>query len=72
MEIDQTEQPIPPVASNRKYPFGLLKVGQSFYVEGHTTTGNVCSATYRYKQMHPGTDFTARIVSGGVRVWRTS
>lgn len=52
-----------------KYPFGLLKAGDSFLVpEGKMKTISVSLANHN-KKMKPK-QFTARTVKDGIRVWR--
>ena len=64
--------PIPSAAHGRKghskYPFGELKVGDSFAVD---KTRGLAGAKRQYEKDHPGTKFVTRATEdGGRRVWR--
>lgn len=51
-----------------KYPYQYMEVGDSFLVpEGNLS--KVCNASYR-EWKKTGRKYTARVVDGGVRVWR--
>jgi hypothetical protein len=51
-----------------KYPYQYMEVGDSFLVpEGNLS--KVCNASYR-EWKKTGRKYTARVVEGGVRVWR--
>ena len=79
--------PIPAVqrraAGSSKYPFASLEVGDSFFVAATPSEGesqneasdrvfnSLSGSKYRAKK-HLNRDFTARVVDGGVRVWRTA
>ena len=58
---------IPP-HKNTRYPFGVMKVGDSFFVEGGKSNALSCAA--RLHARRHGGKFTVRQVDGGVRVWR--
>ncbi len=70
LELDTHQHPIPSPKGNTKYPFGALLVNESFFIAGEKDTHRVLSAANRWTKNHSG-KFTARTVSGGVRVWRT-
>ena len=64
--------PTPRVASGRPvmYPFAKLKVGESFFVPGMTSTKFGSTRGYHARKLRR--TFTARNLDGGVRVWRTA
>lgn len=51
-----------------KYPWSKLEVGQSFFVEGVALRS--MSSTASHAGRRNGKKFIARVVDGGVRVWR--
>jgi hypothetical protein len=51
-----------------KYPWGEMEVGDSFLVEG-VSSSLISSATHYYGSTH-NKKFKTRKVEGGVRVWR--
>ena len=51
-----------------KYPYALMQPGDSFLVPDGSLS-KVCNASYR-EWKKTGKKFTARVVEGGVRVWR--
>ena len=64
----------PPTEGNQRgrrstYPFGSLKVGESFFVDDATATKARLAAS-AWKRNHPGWDYTGRNEEGGVRIWR--
>lgn len=63
--------PIPGRRGRPKYWFGTLEVGQSrlFKTKNYR---QVQSAANRWKQTHPGWDYTSRSYTTGIRVWRTA
>ncbi len=56
------------VKGTTKYPWPALKVGESFLIPGGSLTNlrSSCSAAGKRYNMK----FTARLVDGGVRIWR--
>ncbi len=75
-EIDE-RVPVPkPRLGGGKYPWGEMKVGDSFFVAvdkepPSAVQGTVSGSARAYGKKH-GQKFTTRIVDGGVRVWRTA
>jgi hypothetical protein len=59
---------IPEKQKIAKYPYDVLELGDSFYVQDGEL-GRLCNANYR-EWRKSGKKFTARKVDGGVRVWR--
>jgi len=63
--------PIPPRrrkgGAQRVYPFGSMKVGDSFFVAGSASSPEAAAGLYARKHKMK---FTARYVDGGVRIWR--
>ena len=59
-----------------KYPFAELQVGDSFMVPTKKQTdinkmqSSICGHAFQYKRKNRDTNFTTRIVDGGIRVWR--
>ena len=77
IEIERQKFPIPKdVGPPSHYPFGDLKVGDSFFVPataGHRAlvSARVRSAASVTRWRHiEGMQFKTRSVDGGVRVWR--
>jgi hypothetical protein len=67
LEISR-DVPVPP--DKRRYPYRVMEVGDSFFVEGGKLQV-VCNNNYRTgKKLER--KFIARREEGGVRVWRTS
>lgn len=67
------KQPKRHPARRSKYPFGHLRVGQSFYVEAGdiSDSQSIRLAAWRAgKRFDPERKFSVRLVEGGVRVWR--
>jgi hypothetical protein len=58
--------PLPP--ASKKYPFGQMKVGDSFFVPD--TTPALVSGSRSYWTRKTGAKYAARTVDGGVRFWR--
>ena len=67
LEISK-DVPVPP--DKRRYPYRVMEVGDSFFVEGGAIQ-NVCNQNYRMGKKL-GMSFIARKDDGGVRVWRTA
>ena len=55
-----------------KYPWREMKVGDSVFIPDKTPASLRTSIDYAKWKMESGTDFKARTVEGGVRVWRTA
>lgn len=71
MRVDRS---VPPPLPARRYPFDSLKPGESFLLEVplgevHAALQRLRSAAYA-RGRRTGETFTARVVHGGVRVWR--
>jgi hypothetical protein len=65
------EKGIPaPVGKNHKYPWDNMEVGDSFFVEGATTTQMAGNITAQRRRL--GWSFSQRKQNGGVRVWRVA
>jgi hypothetical protein len=63
------EKNIPiPSKKTSKYGFSQMEVGDSVFIAGKVIS-NV-SGGYQYLIKNKGWKFTARIVEGGVRIWR--
>lgn len=61
--------PIPQKKSVSKFPFGEMKVGDSFLApQGAHISGSVGY----YKLLNPGKNFKTRKTAEGIRVWRTA
>ena len=52
-----------------QFPFSILEIGQSFWIEG-LTSRRLSHVQYARKK-YPDRSFITRTVEGGVRVWRT-
>ena len=65
--------PIPPPASRRrcKYPFAVMKVGDSFFVPGGKRS-TIRSAVHTRRKAHPNERWVVRTKDNGVRVWRAA
>lgn len=65
---------IPPKESRSRYPFALMKVGDSFFVEGTgRSLGSCISSAIRLRvRSHPEERYTRRKKANGIRVWRIS
>lgn len=66
--------PVPPRGSTGKYPWRVMKPGESFLIEAETPTRvKAAHAQVAAAARRTGRRFTARHVKpdGGVRVWRT-
>lgn len=50
-----------------KYPFDLMDVGDSFFVDTDKSSGHIVA---QGNKRHPDRKFVSRTVEGGVRVWR--
>jgi len=66
----ETKIPLPPEKRRNVYPYKVMEVNDSFFVEGGKLQ-IVCNANYRAKKQL-GKTFIARKQDGGVRVWRTA
>jgi hypothetical protein len=73
-------KPIPKDPRASRYPLALMKVGDSFWEQAPDFRGRnrVRSALVRWKESHPGWQFTTRAEpkspnapTMGIRVWRT-
>ena len=56
-----------PLYENTKYPFGKLKIGQSFLAHEKT----VRAAAYKYGRYN-NLKFKTRAEGDGIRIWRTA
>lgn len=54
-------------SSQRKYPFGKMKVGDSFYIE---IERNKIASAASYYGIRNGVKFSLRLEGNGFRVWR--
>jgi len=75
--VIEKDIPIPKinVSKRRKYPFMLLKVGDSFYIKAEGDVFKKIEATLRssalyYQGVSPHR-FSVKRVDGGIRCWRT-
>ena len=75
--MEKVEKGIPiPERSNKKYPWGEMEVGDSFFIKceytrlKHQSIGG--SKTNWKKRHNPNCKFTVRRVDGGIRAWRIS
>jgi hypothetical protein len=60
---------LPKIRVRNSYPYKVMEVGDSFFVED-TSLQVICNSNYRMgKQL--GVKFIARKEKDGVRVWRT-
>jgi hypothetical protein len=61
--------PIPPHgnAERGRYPFGQMRVGDSFFTPG--ARSSAASGASQFAKRHPGYRFITRIEGKGVRVW---
>ena len=55
----------------RKYPFEFMDVNDSFFVR-NGSMGTLSASVGRYNRDMNPKKFSARTVSGGVRVWRVA
>ena len=63
--------PLPPASYRGKYPFEIMKIGESFFIaEGDPRTMRVRSAASVFTRRHRDYIFVVRAVEGGVRIWR--
>lgn len=58
--------PAPTVPSVKKYPWAAMNIGDSFF----TKATSMHSAVRARNLLHKDTNFIARRVDGGYRVWR--
>lgn len=75
--VIEDDVPLPshpgPRTGTSKYPFAQMEVGQSFLVGSDIKPSTLRSAISAYTKANPtkpAKRFAARIVDGGVRVWR--
>lgn len=60
------------VGGESKYPFTLMNVGDSFFVEG-AKSATLLNAARAYAKRNQGTvKFAVRTVDGGARCWRVA
>lgn len=77
MQIDDHVPPPPEVARSR-YPFKVLKPGQSVFVAGETTSGRTAGAAHVFASRQRAKGFAYRFACRntaensvpGVRIWR--
>lgn len=60
--------PIPGEHGNTKYPFKLLEVGDSFYVEGIPSSARTAAHSYAKRY---GVKLVSKREKKGYRIWRT-
>ena len=65
-----TDIPIPSMGRPNQYPFAEMKVGDSFFIEGRTSSYASTAARNWASKHEPSWRFTSRQQDGGVRVWR--
>ena len=65
----ELSQGIPIPEAKRRYPYKVMQIGDSFFIEGGVIQ-IVCNANYRTSKKL-GRKFIARKEGTGVRVWRT-
>jgi hypothetical protein len=56
-----------------KYPWRLMNIGDSFFVEVSTEENkhhSLSRIAQNYRRFRPEKEFTARSVENGIRVWR--
>jgi hypothetical protein len=73
--VFKVESGIDLIPSAHVYPFGEMRVGDSFFVRdsGGSRTprrSSASSSAVAYGRNHPGYKFSVRAVEGGFRVWR--
>lgn len=74
MPVIETSHPMPSTSrcgAPRKHVFYDMNVGDSFFVEGETSQGNVAMQSRNYAAKS-GKKFVSRKVEGGVRIWRVA
>lgn len=63
--------PVPPMGSTGKYPWRVVRIGESFLIKAKTQVRiKAVHAQVAGAARRTGRRFTARHVLGGVRVWR--
>ena len=67
MEIEKSV-PMPPERKRMNLPYDQMEIGDSFLVKD-VPMQTICSANYRYGKRR-NVRFMARVVEGGIRVWR--
>lgn len=73
-ETPEIESGIPmPLPRNRKYNWAAMKVGDNMYADGENILNSMRGSATKYKQAHPGWNYTARVNPDGTgRIWRTA
>lgn len=66
--VIENDVPLPESATRQKYPFGELKVGESFVVPG-VKSKQISGTAAQYSRRH-GIRLIVRAEGEGVRVWR--
>ena len=66
----EVSKDVPLPEPKRRYPYGVMDVGESFFVNGGKLQV-VCNANYRAGK-RLDRKFIARCEESGVRVWRVS
>jgi len=61
--------PLPASVTAKKYPFSEMEVGDSLFLPGENSAGNVAAYARSYGQ-RSGWKYSARNVEGGLRIWR--
>lgn len=56
----------------RKYPFDLMKIKQSFFVPINKSAPKHLTKSLHASARYVGIKVETRLVDGGVRVWRTA
>lgn len=65
----EKDVPIPQIShKDVKYPWRVLEIGDSFFIENGKMSSIAGSKDWAQKQLRR--KFTARTVEGGIRVWR--
>lgn len=55
----------------KKYPFRVMEVGDSVFIEGQKTNGNAYAAARQHGR-YAGKKFSASSQPDGCRIWRTA
>lgn len=58
-----------PAGRKPKYPFREMKVGDSVFFDGATSSSNCAIAAHNHGRRH-GSKFSVRAEGSGVRIWR--
>jgi hypothetical protein len=66
-----SDVPLPAETARERYPFPVMRVGDSFLLPDAGTAKNARSAAWMYSKRH-GVKFSCRRLENGWRIWRVA